>query len=205
MIYIVNIGGDFMGGRFFSAPVLCSAIVISKINFIWFRLRHTQIAIILTVIMLGLLSPKPTIFSTANYGFGPKIFKAFRFGPYIVNMYHGITDQRMWYYEFTGLLNNVFERNIYKYPLIQYAKKLRKSGQRVLTKDIIGMLGFYSGSNMHIIDPRALFDNTPSIIFALTVLLEDDIHIPIVVTSASTVRVIFFTLLLTMEQFAPFM
>jgi arabinofuranosyltransferase len=158
MIYILNIGGDFMGGRFFSAPVLCSAIVISKINFIWFRLRHTQIAIILSVIMLGLLSPKPTIFSTANYGFGPKIFKAFRFGPYIVNMYHGITDQRMWYYEFTGLLNNVFERNIYKYPLIQYAKKLRKSGQRVLTKDIIGMLGFYSGSNMHIIDPRALSD-----------------------------------------------
>lgn len=158
MIYILNIGGDFMGGRFFSAPLLCSAIVISKINFISFRFRHTQIAIILTVIMLGLLSPKPTIFSTANYGLGPKIFKAFRFGPYIVNMYHGITDQRMWYYYFTGLLNNVFERKIYKYPLIQYAQKLRKSGQRVVTKDIIGMLGFYSGSNMHIIDPRALSD-----------------------------------------------
>ncbi|MEE9573969.1 MAG: hypothetical protein V3W20_13020, partial [Candidatus Neomarinimicrobiota bacterium] len=116
IIYILNIGGDFMGGRFLSAPFLCSAIVISKTNFISFRFRHTQIAIILTVIMLGLLSPKPTIFSTANYGFGPKIFKAFRFGPYIVNMYHGITDQRMWYYEFTGLLNNVFDRKIYKYP-----------------------------------------------------------------------------------------
>jgi arabinofuranosyltransferase len=158
MIYLLNIGGDFMGGRFFSAPLFCSAIVISKTNFKSFRFRHTQIALILIVIILGLLSPKPTIFSTANYGLGPKIFKAFRFGPYIVNMYHGITDQRMWYYEFTGLLNNVFERNIYKYPLIQYAQKLKKSGTRVLTKDIIGMLGYYSGSNMHIIDPRALSD-----------------------------------------------
>ncbi|MCK5491744.1 MAG: hypothetical protein KAJ14_01380, partial [Candidatus Omnitrophica bacterium] len=158
MIYILNIGGDFMGGRFLSAPLLCSIIVISKTDFISLRIRRTQIAIIITVIMLGLLSPKPTIFSTANYGLGPKIFKAFRFGPNIVNMYHGITDQRMWYYEFTGLLNNVFERKIYKYSLIQYAQQLRKSGQRVLIKDIIGMLGFYSGSNMHIIDPRALSD-----------------------------------------------
>lgn len=158
LIYILNIGGDFMGGRFFSAPLLCSVIVISKINFTWFRFRRTQIAIIITVIILGLLAPKPTILSTANYGLGPKIFKAFRFGPYIVNMYHGITDQRMWYYYFTGLLNNVFESKIYEYPLIQYAQKLRKSGQRVVTKDIIGMLGFYSASNMHILDPRALSD-----------------------------------------------
>ena len=158
MIYMINIGGDFMGGRFFSAPFLCAVIIISKTNFISLRIRRTQIAIILTAIMLGLLSPKPTIFSTANYGLGPKIFKAFRFGPHIVNMYHGITDQRMWYYEFTGLLNNVSERNIYKYPLIQYAQQLKKSNKRIVIKDIIGMLGFYSGSNIHIIDSRALSD-----------------------------------------------
>jgi len=64
----------------------------------------------------------------------------------------------MWYYEFTGLLNNVSERNIYKYPLIQYAQQLKKSNKRIVIKDIIGMLGFYSGSNIHIIDSRALSD-----------------------------------------------
>ncbi|MCH7773556.1 MAG: hypothetical protein IH784_04005 [Bacteroidetes bacterium] len=158
MIYILIIGGDFMGGRFFSAPFLCSAIVISKTNFISFRFRHTQIAIILTIIMLGLLSPKPTIFSTANYGLGPKIFKAFRFGPYIVNMYHGITDQRMWYYYFTGLLSNVFERKLYEYPGIPDALQLRESGKRFVIRDIIGMIGFYSGSNIHIVDRLALSD-----------------------------------------------
>jgi arabinofuranosyltransferase len=158
MIYILNIGGDFMGGRFFSAPLLCSAIVISKTNFKSFRFRHTQIALLLMVIMLGLLSPKPTIFSTANYGLGPKIFKAFRFGPYIVNMYHGITDQRMWFYYFTGLLSNVSERQLYEFPGIQDAQKLKESGKRVVIRDVIGMIGFYSGSNIHIIDPRALSD-----------------------------------------------
>jgi len=158
MIYILNIGGDFMGGRFLSAPLLCSAIVISKTNFISFRFRHTQIALILIVIMLGLLSPKPTIFSTANYGLGPKIFKAFRFGPYIVNMYHGITDQRMWFYYFTGLLNNISERKLYEFPGVQDAQKIKESGKRVVIKDIIGIIGFYSGSNIHILDPRALSD-----------------------------------------------
>jgi len=158
IVYILNIGGDFMGGRFLSAPFLCSVIVISKMNFKSFRIRRIQIAIIITVILLGLLSPKPTIFSTANYGLSPKIFKAFRFGPYIVNMYHGITDQRMWYYEFTGLLNNIFERKIYKYLGIQDAQKIRESKKRVVLKDVIGMIGFYSGSNIHILDTRALSD-----------------------------------------------
>jgi arabinofuranosyltransferase len=158
MIYIINIGGDFMGGRFLSAPFLCSVIIISKMNFISIRSRQTQIAIILTVIMLGLLSPKPTIFSTANYGVGPKIFKAFRFGPYVVNMYHGITDQRMWFYYFTGLLSNVFENKLYEFPGVQDAQKLKESGKRVVIKDVIGIIGFYSGGNIHIVDPRALSD-----------------------------------------------
>ena len=158
MIYILIIGGDFMGGRFLSAPFLCSVIVISKMNFISFRVRRTQIAIILTVIMLGLLSPKPTIFSTANYGVGPKIFRAFRFGPHIVNMYHGITDQRMWYYYYSGLLSNIFDKNLYEYPLIQYAQQLKEENKRVVVKDIIGMLGFYSGRSIYILDTRALSD-----------------------------------------------
>ena len=158
MIYIINIGGDFMGGRFLSAPFLCSVIVISKMNFISFRVRRTQIAIILSVIMLGLLSPKPTVFSTANYGVGPKIFRAFRFGPQIVNMYHGITDQRMWYYYFTGFLSNVFDKHLYEYPLIKYAQQLKEEKKRFVVKDIIGMLGFYCGSNIYILDTRALSD-----------------------------------------------
>ena len=158
LIYIINIGGDFMGGRFLSAPFLCSVIVISKMNFKSLRFRRTQIAVFLTVIFLGLLSPKPTIFSTANYGIGPKIIKAFRFGPYIVNMYHGITDQRMWYYEFTGLLNNFFEKKIYNYLGIQDAQKIRESNERVVIKGVIGMIGFYSGSKIHIIDRLALSD-----------------------------------------------
>jgi len=70
----------------------------------------------------------------------------------------------MWYYYFTGLLSNIFERNIYKYPLIQYAQKLKEPRKRVIIKDVIGMIGFYSGSNIHIVDPGVLSDPLLSIL-----------------------------------------
>ena len=70
----------------------------------------------------------------------------------------GITDQRMWFYYFTGLLPNVFEKKLDEFPGIQDAQKFRESGERVVIKDVIGIIGFYSGSDIHIVDPRALSD-----------------------------------------------
>ena len=152
IIYIVSIGGDFMGGRFFSAPLLCSVIVISKTQF---KSVRRAVLLITTVIILGLLSPKPTVFSNQYYSAGPKIVKAFRFGPPVINMYHGIVDERMWYYEYTGLLNNISERRIIQHP---WVKDIEASKEKVLVKETIGLNGYYGGSKIHIIDPMALAD-----------------------------------------------
>ena len=152
LIYIVSIGGDFMGGRFFSAPLLCSVIVLSKVKFSSTKKFIFSIA---TVIVLGLLSPKPTLFDTQYYGTGPKIVKAFRFGPMVINMYHGIVDERIWYYQYTGLLNNTLERKINQHPWVKDAKT-QQSG--VITRETIGLYGYYAGSNVYIIDPMALAD-----------------------------------------------
>ena len=155
ILYITIIGGDFMGGRFFSAPLFCSAIIISKINFKSLRGALPSFA---AVIILGFLSPKPTILSNQYYSLGPKTVKAFRFGPLIVNMYHGIVDERFWYYENTGLLNNIFEKKINNHPWVKEAEKLKKAGNRVVVRKTIGLLGYYAGSKIHIIDPLALSD-----------------------------------------------
>lgn len=152
ILYIVCIGGDFMGGRFFSAPLLCSVIIISKTKF---KSLNGVLVLIMAVVTLGLLSPKPTIFDNQYYSTGPKIVKALRFGPPIINMYHGIVDERMWYYEYTGLLNNITERKIVQHP---WVKDIEKSRERVLVKETIGLNGYYGGSKIHIIDPMALAD-----------------------------------------------
>ncbi len=152
IFYILSIGGDFMGGRFFSAPLLCSVIVISKTQF---KSVRGAVLLITTVIILGLLSPKPTVFSNQYYSTGPKIVKAFRFGPLVINMYHGIVDERMWYYEYTGLLNNISERRINQHP---WVKDMVDTKEKVLVRETIGLNGYYGGSKIHIIDPMALAD-----------------------------------------------
>lgn len=155
LVYIIIIGGDFMGGRFFSAPLFCSTIVISKVNF---KSLRVTLPSFVAILILGLLSPKPTILSNQYYGLGPKTVTAFRFGPLIVNMYHGIVDERFWYYENTGLLNNIFEKKIKNHPWAKEGEKLKKEGNQVVVKKTIGLLGYYAGSNIHIIDPLALAD-----------------------------------------------
>ena len=122
------------------------------------RLFKSFIPQILSVIILGLLAPKPTIFSTSDYGLGPNIFKAFRFGPYIVKTYHGVADERMWYYVTSGLLNNIFDKNICLNSYVLDGQKSRILKDRVIVQGIIGFFGYYSRNNLHIVDPLALAD-----------------------------------------------
>jgi arabinofuranosyltransferase len=155
LIYLLNIGGDFMVGRFLSAPLLCSVIIISRIQLKSSRSLIFQIA---AIVMLGFLSPKPAVLSDSNYGVGPKIYKALRFGPYITRSYHGVVDERMYYYEYTGLLNNIFKREFYKQPWIVGSIKLNHSNNISLVIKYIGFYGFYSGSKVHLLDPLGLGD-----------------------------------------------
>jgi arabinofuranosyltransferase len=155
LFYIIIIGGDFMGGRFFTTPLICSTIIISTVNF---KSLPVAISSIVAVLILGFLSPKPTILSNQYYGLGPKTVKALRFGPLIVNMYHGVVDERFWYYENTGLLNNIFETKIKSHPWAKDGIELKKRGNQVVVRKTIGLLGYYAGPGIHIIDPLALSD-----------------------------------------------
>lgn len=158
LLYVLKIGGGFMGGRFFAAPLLCSVIIISKADFNFQKKFVLQLAVILLIIILGFLSPRPTVLSTANYGLGPKIVKAFRFGPEIVNIYQGIADERIWYYNNTGLLNNTSKQKIYEHLWVKDGLRLKANKDSVVVRKVIGLIGFFSDENVHIVDPLALSD-----------------------------------------------
>lgn len=153
IVYIINIGGDFMSGRFLSVPLLCAVIIFSKIE-----IKSIKLAIVSAVIIigLGLLSPRPNLFSTQQYSLGPKIIHAFRFGPMISGMNEGITDERFWYYENTGLLNNLSENKVEQHPWIKHAYAVKEAKNTIVIKPTIGMFGFYAENNVHIIDQYAL-------------------------------------------------
>jgi arabinofuranosyltransferase len=153
VVYIINIGGDFMSGRFLSAGLLCAAIILSRAE-----IKSIKLVMISTLIIIGLgfLSPRPNLLSTPQYSLGPKIIHAFRFGPMISGMNEGITDERFWYYENTGLLNNLFQRKIEQHLWVKHALTLKKSGHEVVVKSSLGLFGYYAGKEVHIVDQYAL-------------------------------------------------
>jgi len=153
IIYIINIGGDFMSGRFLTAPLICAVIILSRTE-----IKSIKLAIVSAVIIigLGLLSPRPNMLSTPHYSLGPKIIHAFRFGPAVIGMNNGITDERFWYYENTGLLNNLSQQKIKRHPWVIHALAIKEAKNNLLVKSSVGLFGFYAGRNVRIVDQYAL-------------------------------------------------
>jgi arabinofuranosyltransferase len=152
LIYIIKVGGDFMSGRFFSVPFLIGIIIVSQLEF----KRSLYVTGLIFIIFLGLLAPYSTIFSSSTYGLGPKLIKGFRLGPTILITYdNGIADERLFYYQFTGLLNY---QKLEKHQWVEKALKIKESKKTPGVYNIAGIFGFYAGPDIHIIDPWALGD-----------------------------------------------
>ncbi len=156
LIYIINIGGDFMSGRFLSAPLVCSSIILLKIEIKSYKKLSVGLAM---VIVVGLLSPKPTIFYNKYYGLGPKIIKAFRFGPFITQTQDGIADERFWYYNNAGLLNNISEKNLFSHNWVRDGIYAKENNLKLVVRGTIGYYGFFAGKNVHVIDPYSLTES----------------------------------------------
>jgi arabinofuranosyltransferase len=146
LAYTIKIGGDFMGGRFFSLPLLTavSILAVSKI-----KLLHSQWAVGLaaTAILVGLAAPLPTY----------QVHKA-RY----VDI-HGISDERETYYNSTGLLRGgEFNTEPY-HEWVLRGKQARKEAEEkndrlVVRASTVGFHGYYAGPAVHIIDILALGD-----------------------------------------------
>ena len=67
LVYIVRIGGDFMAGRFFAAPLFCAAAIIARER--WPAAGHpAAIGAYLAVVAVGLLSPQQApLLANAGY------------------------------------------------------------------------------------------------------------------------------------------
>lgn len=144
LVYVVKIGGDFMAGRFFAAPLFVAAVMMTRLP--W-RLRPAMAGgAALTVIVAGMLaSPVPTILSGANYG----NLLAERNDAISTS---NITDERMYYYNMFGLLTTTREN----LPERQSGPARADNMSKVVVYPFIGTPGFTFGPASHIVDPMAL-------------------------------------------------
>jgi len=147
LLYIVKIGGDFMAGRFFSAPLLVAVVIISQMDFEkinqWFK------AVIFTAIVtLGLLAPLPT-YRLGNSSVDHLIDK------------NRIVDERVWYFWDSSLMGSRRGLDMPNVPGRTNGIGARNNvGDEMSYLPVIniGVFGYYAGPDVHVIDPLALAD-----------------------------------------------
>ncbi|THB69757.1 MAG: hypothetical protein D6B27_00120 [Gammaproteobacteria bacterium] len=137
LIYIIKIGGDFMSGRFISAPFIVAVAVLCRQKSINIKFS-AGIAVI--ILALGVAHKSPAIFN--NDSFSKRDYKK-----------TGIADERGYYYQKYGLLNYKRKGQI---DIDDWGYKGRI--KRVRIKGAIGRNGLTDGPEVHIIDYHALSD-----------------------------------------------
>ncbi len=144
-IYIFKIGGDFMSGRFFTAPFLISIFIL---GFIKIENKKLAGASSLLIIFLGFASPLTPILSDETYGTKKIDYTAFP----------GISDERGYYYPNSSLLGYRTDIGWPDYPYANWGRKAKRLKIETAVLKNIGFAGFFGGAKFHIIDPFSLGD-----------------------------------------------
>jgi arabinofuranosyltransferase len=134
MIYVLSIGGDFMEGRFFTAPLLMAAIVVARST-----LERTYLAVLgVGVLACGLANAKATLLSGATYN-NHVIYD------------DGIADERGFYYQEFGLLSA-------DHKPINVPVWVARARSTPIVCGGLGYTALRSGPAAHFIDECALAD-----------------------------------------------
>ena len=146
IFYVIDIGGDFMSGRFFTLPLFAALVILAQLDFK--RLRPAlSAALVLAALALGLFLPPVPAYLQVN---PPKV-------PVIDS--YGIADERLWYFSGMGLFRNGQFNPLPTHPWIAEGIQARQlHAHDVVVREGIGLYGFYAGPQVYIIDIHALSD-----------------------------------------------
>ncbi len=168
MLYILRIGGDFMSGRFLSAP-LFTAVILLCLN-VRLSSVHAYAAAFFILAVSYTVTPRSPLRNSLAYGQDIET---------LIDEYR-ISDERGIFYPHTGLVPALAHPRNGEFPDHWWAKRGRQvrkhrailgsaqegflvsrssgSDQVITTWMNIGLSGFYAGPKVHIIDAMALGD-----------------------------------------------
>ncbi|RPH60805.1 MAG: hypothetical protein EHM81_05525 [Chloroflexi bacterium] len=147
LLYILSIGGDFMSGRFFTAPLLISVLLLMRLSASFSLRAKTVIAA--AAVLIGFLAPNPSLLVRTDQP---------AFTDHDIQL--GINDERAYYYQKTGLLT-VLRTDWQSFTSRGWAEHglaLRDSGRTVVNEKNVGFTGYFAGPGVFIVDTYALCD-----------------------------------------------
>jgi len=144
--YVIWIGGDFMSGRFLSAPLLLAAVTLARVPM---PIREWKMAFASTVMLIvGLAAPAPNLTSGSDFN---------RRGLDRADGLH-IADERLYYWTITGLLAAERSGPSLQHYLSNDVLVAKRQGLKVVTSATIGFFGYEVGPSIHVIDVAGLAD-----------------------------------------------
>lgn len=148
LVYVVKIGGDFMSGRFFTAPFLLAAVLISRTRSFSLQSRFAGAAVIMVV---GVFSFRSTLFDSQLAQVVP--------GYEFIDR-NGIADERLFYFRqpaYRGLVVDGVRNAQAGSP---YAgNRWISTGEKSVSVSInLGFSGYNAGPNVYFVDVFALAD-----------------------------------------------
>ncbi len=148
--YIVKIGGDFMSGRFLTAPLLlCVAIISTQLVE-----KRSQLAVLSMVILMGAFSLRSPLLTSNMTLYLPD---------YPIGDSNGISDQRLFYFgnykegHFNSFVENGF-RDASLGSKFAGNKWYFMGFRKVIIIGALGQFGYEKGPNFYVIDNYALAD-----------------------------------------------
>jgi arabinofuranosyltransferase len=145
LAYVVWIGGDFMSGRFLTAPLVAALVLLGEM-----RPSRSLVGVMLAgLAALNLVAPHAPVFSDASYGMRNR-------GRIMDRL--GVSDERACYYPWTGLLNARPDMAEPFHAWAEYGRQLRAQGKMVVVAENLGFTGFFAGPEVYIINWHALSD-----------------------------------------------
>ena len=140
-IFIVKVGGDFMGGRFFVAPFFVAVSILARAarTASWRWIGTSIAAAAVLAVHPGL---PPWLRSPAS-------------DRTPTDAYHGITDERSFYYAAQGLMSPT--RDLPNPGSLSAALRLRGREKRVFVmRGRVGRYAYDGGDLVHVVDPWLL-------------------------------------------------
>lgn len=145
LFYILSIGGDFMSGRFFSAPYIMALALSFSLPFFW-KIKDSplfSLALIGLILFAGLTSLTPPILIQMEEDNG------------IIDS-RGIADEKVAYFYCCGLLNQWDHGTTLK--IIEDARQANDQNIPLVLRESIGIYGYYAGPEVYILDKVCLSD-----------------------------------------------
>jgi arabinofuranosyltransferase len=140
-----------MSGRFFSAVLLLGAFLLAER--LWAANPVQKIAVASLLLIAGVLSPLPT---TSYFQTNP-IFLT-KEQEHIGNPNSQVGNERMGYLLTTSPAAMDRGMNMPRHPWAEAGTKYKTSNASVVVEEGVGMIGFFAGPKVHVLDPLALGD-----------------------------------------------